>query len=166
MLMKDAEKTYKYRELKARDDATLAGIIRDNLEKYELDIPGTVYYDEGLDHLSDYYGTGDRKYYVLEDDNGAVLGGIGFERLGFMEETAELQKLYLADSAKRAGLGYELIALIEKKMSEAGYKYSYLETHDNLGIAIHLYEKCGYREIEKPKEVVHSAMNRFFKKAL
>ena len=53
-----------------------------------------------------------------------------------------------------------------KEMRAAGYKYSYLETHDNLRAAIHIYEKCGYIEIEKPKEVVHSAMNRFFKKSL
>ena len=46
------------------------------------------------------------------------------------------------------------------------YKRIYLETHDNLSIAIHLYKKCGYIEIEKPKEVVHSTMTRFFLKDL
>ncbi len=51
-------------------------------------------------------------------------------------------------------------------MRGAGYKQSYLETHDNLQAAIHIYEKCGYKEIERPKEVVHSTMNRFFLKVL
>lgn len=37
---------------------------------------------------------------------------------------------------------------------------------DNLKAAIHLYEKCGYKLIEKPKEVVHSSMNRFYLKEL
>ena len=55
-----------------------------------------------------------------------------------------------------------MIAFIEERMREAGYKQSYLETHDNLQAAIHIYEKCGYREIDRPKEVVHSTMNRFF----
>ncbi len=32
--------------------------------------------------------------------------------------------------------------------------------------AIHIYEKCGYKEIDRPKEVVHSTMNRFFLKFL
>ena len=53
-----------------------------------------------------------------------------------------------------------------KKMREAGYKVSYLETHDNLQAAIHIYEKKGYVEIERPKEVAHSTMNRFFRKEL
>jgi putative acetyltransferase len=95
-----------------------------------------------------------------------ILKDRGNEEEFIMEKTAELQKLYLDDSAKGSGLGYELISLVEGKMKEAGYKYSYLETHDNLQAAIHIYKKSGYVEIEKPKEVVHSAMNRFFKKSL
>lgn len=156
----------KYREMTAADNDAVAELIRNNLEKYNLDIPGTVYFDKGLEHLSDYYGAVDRRYFVIEDSQGKVIGGIGYAKLDFMKGTAELQKLYLDDSAKGSGLGYELISLVEDKMKEAGYKYSYLETHDNLQAALHIYEKSGYVEIEKPKEVVHSAMNRFFKKAL
>ncbi len=148
------------------DNDAVARLIRNNLKKHDLDIPGTVYFDKGLDHLSDYYGVDERRYFVIEDTHGNVIGGIGFAKLDFMEETAELQKLYLDDSVKGFGLGYELISLAEEKMKDAGYRYSYLETHDNLQAAIHIYEKSGYVEIEKPKEVVHSAMNRFFKKRL
>ncbi|SEP54630.1 Acetyltransferase (GNAT) family protein [Butyrivibrio sp. TB] len=83
-----------------------------------------------------------------------------------MKDTAELQKLYLTGSAKGSGLGYEMIDFIEDKMREAGYKASYLETHNNLQAAIHIYEKKGYKEIVRPKEVVHSTMNRFFMKNL
>jgi putative acetyltransferase len=156
----------KYREMTATDNEAVAALIRDNLKKYGLDIPGTVYYDEGLDKLSEYYGKKDRRYFVIEDDAGKVMGGIGFAGFDLMKDTAELQKLYLADSAKGSGLGYELINLIEEKMREAGFKQSYLETHNNLQAAIHIYEKCGYKEIERPKEVVHSTMNRFFVKEL
>lgn len=46
----------KYREMTASDNAAVAALVRDNLKKFNLDIPGTVYFDEGLDHLSDYYG--------------------------------------------------------------------------------------------------------------
>lgn len=157
---------HKYRQMTSADNDAVAKLIRNNLEKLKLDIPGTVYYDEGLDHLSDYYDSDERRYFVIEDVYGKVIGGVGFAKLGFMKETAELQKLYLDDSAKGTGLGYELISLVEEKMKSAGYKYSYLETHDNLQAAIHIYKKSGYVEIEKPKEVVHSAMNRFFKKTL
>lgn len=156
----------KYREMTEADNDAVAALVRNNLKQFNLDIPGTAYYDEGLDHLSDYYGRDDCKYYVIEDDNGEVIGGIGYDRFEPMQDTAELQKLYLADAAKGSGLGYELIDFIENRMREAGYKFSYLETHDNLQAAIHIYKKKGYEEIERPKEVVHSTMNRFFRKEL
>ncbi|MCR5398291.1 MAG: GNAT family N-acetyltransferase [Lachnospiraceae bacterium] len=156
----------KYRELTAADDEAIAALIRDNLKQFGLDIPGTVYFDESLDHLSDIYGNKERRYFVVEDETGKVIGGIGFARCEAMKDTAELQKLYLADSAKGNGLGYEMIGFIEDKMREAGYKRSYLETHDNLQAAIHIYERSGYNEIERPEEVVHSTMNRFFLKEL
>ena len=157
---------FNYREITAADNEAMAVIIRDNLKQFGLDIPGTAYFDDSLNCLSDYYGKKDRRYFVISDETGKVIGGIGFAGFELMKDTAELQKLYLADCAKGSGLGYELIDLIEKKMREAGFKQSYLETHDNLQAAIHIYEKCGYKEIRRPKEVGHSAMNRFFVKGL
>ena len=156
----------KYREMTEADNAVVALLVRDILKHFNLDIPGTVYFDKELDHLSDYYGNNERRYFVIEGDNGEVIGGIGFARFEPIKDTAELQKLYLSDTAKGSGLGYELIDFIEDRMREAGYKISYLETHDNLQAAIHIYEKKGYKEIERPKEVVHSTMNRFFRKEL
>ncbi len=160
-----SERNIIYREIRPADDAVIAALIRKSLIQHKLDIPGTVFFDKGLDHLSELYGK-DSAYYVLEDKNGDVIGGIGYARLSFMSDTAELQKLYLDDKAKGAGIGYEMIAFIEEKMRESGFKRAYLETHENLQAAIHIYEKSGYRDIERPKEVVHSTMNRFFIKEL
>ena len=161
-----SEQKYFFREITAADNAAVASIVRNNLEKYGLDIPGTAYFDEGLDHLSDCYKTGECGYFVIEEGTGRVVGGIGYAGFPYMNDTAELQKLYLDDSVKGSGLGYELIEYIENRMRKAGYKASYLETHENLQAAIHIYEKCGYKEIARPKEVGHSTMNRFFIKNL
>ncbi len=155
-----------FRELTGDDDAIVARLVRSNLEKAGLDIPGTVYFDEALDHLSDIYGKDDSRYFVLEDKTGKVIGGIGFARFPHMENTAELQKLYLDDEAKGFGLGYKMVYFIEEQMRKAGFSRSYLETHDNLKTAIHVYENSGYRETDRPAEVVHGTMNRFFVKDL
>lgn len=157
---------FTFRAITAADDKAVARIIRNNLEQFGLDIPGTTFFDDGLDHLSAYYAKEGRGYYVVEDISRNVVGGIGFARFEPMENTAELQKLYLDDSAKGTGTGYEMLAFIEDKVRAAGYRTSYLETHDNLQAAIHIYEKSGYVEIGRPPEVVHSTMNRFFKKEL
>ncbi len=95
-------------------------------------------------------------------DTDSVVGGVGLAEFEGIEDCAELQKLYLDDSVKGRGLSYDMMRKIETAARELGYKRMYLETHNNLKAAIHLYEKCGYKEIERPKAVVHSTMNRFF----
>lgn len=158
----------KYREIIEQDNTALAKIVRDNLKTHNLNLPGTVYFDDNLDHLSDFYLDENHKrfYYVLLDDDDNVIGGIGFAEFEFFEDCAELQKLYLTDDAKGSGIGYKLIDLIENKAMEYGYKRLYLETHTNLAAAIHIYEKCGFKVIEKPVGVVHATMNRFYIKEL
>ena len=158
----------KYSEITGQHDAALAKIIRDNLKAHSLDLPGTVYFDDNLDHLSDFYLDENHKrlYYVLIDDDDNVIGGIGFAEFEFFEDCAELQKLYLADDVKGSGIGYKLIELIENRAREYGYNRMYLETHTNLAAAIHIYDKCGFKAIEKPAGVVHATMNRFYIKNL
>jgi len=154
-----------YRTLTAEYDAELAALIRTNLKAHHLDIPGTVYFDDGLDHLSDFYDHEGRSYFVLLDGE-KLVGGIGLAKFEGFPDCCELQKLYLDDSVKGRGLGYQLIEKVEQEAEALGYKSIYLETHTNLQAAIHIYEKAGYKEIERPDCVVHSTMNRFYMKEL
>ncbi len=154
-----------YKPLTPQYDADLAGLIRSSLKAHQLDIPGTVYFDEGLDHLSGYYVDPGRAYYVLVDED-VLIGGIGLAEFNGFDKCCELQKLYLSDEAKGQGLGYKMIKYIEDKARELGYEQMYLETHTNLEAAIHIYEKMGYSLIGRPKCVVHSTMNRFYLKSL
>ena len=151
-------------KLTAEYDQALAELIRHNLKAHGLDIPGTVYFDNGLDHLSKFYSdTADRRaYYVLTDNDDVLIGGVGFAEFAFFDNCAELQKIYLADHVKGRGLGRMLVKFIEEKAAEQGFAKMYLETHTNLDIAIRMYEKLGYREISRPASVQHGAMNKFY----
>ena len=154
-----------YRTLTAEYDAAVAALIRINLKAHHLDIPGTVYFDDGLEHLSDFYDHEGRSYFVLLDGE-KLVGGIGLAEFEGFPDCCELQKLYLDDSVKGRGIGYQLIEKVEQEAEALGYKSIYLETHTNLQAAIHIYEKAGYREIDRPDCVVHSTMNRFYMKEL
>lgn len=150
------------REIRARDDKRLGEIIRYNLKKNGLDIPGTVYFDKELDCLSGYYlASPERMYYVVVDEYDIVVGGIGLDKFNGLSNCAELQKLYLADHVKGQGFGYELISFVKEKAILMGYKQMYLETHTNLATAIHMYEKMGFEEIQRLPDCVHSTMNYF-----
>ena len=146
----------------------IARIIRANLKAYRLDIPGTAYFDPELDCLSGFYGARPekRRYFVLTDEAGEVVGGVGIGEFSGFENCAEVQKLYLSDPAKGRGLGKRLMETAEGFARSAGYGALYLETHTNLASAVGLYRKLGFRRIEKPAGVLHSTMNLFFIKDL
>ncbi len=157
-----------YRKIEAADDAKIAKIIRINLEKLHLNLPGTAYFDPELDHLSDYYSSEPDKriYFIALDENGKVIGGVGIAEFDGIEDCAELQKLYLDDSVKGKGYGKDLMRIAEDWAKAAGYKELYLETHTNLSAALKLYEKSGFQRVEKPCSTQHSTMNRFYLKNL
>lgn len=158
----------KYRKIEPSDDKKIAEIIRTNLEKFHLNIPGTVYFDSELEHLSAYYNSNPlkRAYFVALNEAEQIIGGVGIAEFNGMENCAELQKLYLVDSVKGKGHGKELVRLAENCARAAGYKNLYLETHTNLSVALKLYEKMGFHKIEKPCATQHSAMNCFYLKEL
>ena len=158
----------KYRKIEPADDAEIAKIIRSNLEKFHLDIPGTAYFDPELEHLSAYYNSEPEKrsYFVAVDVDGRIVGGVGIAEFEGLEACAELQKLYLDDSVKGKGYGKDLMRLAEEQARSAGYKSLYLETHTNLSAALNLYEKMGFRRIEKPCSTQHGTMNCFYLKKL
>ena len=89
------------------DDAAIAAIIRANLERYHLDIPGTAYFDPELDHLSRYYDSGleEKVYFILRRERPGDRRGWDGEVSGF-DRCAEVQKLYVAEGWK--GRGYKL----------------------------------------------------------
>ncbi len=157
-----------YRKIEPSDDGRIAEIIRANLEKAHLNIPGTAYFDPELDHLSEYYNSDPsrRVYFVALGEQGEVTGGVGIAEFDGIEGCAELQKLYLDDSAKGKGRGKELMHLAVNWAVSSGYKKIYLETHTNLAAAMGLYEKMGFRQIEKPCSTAHNTMNRFYLKSL
>ena len=161
-------KSITIRPITSQDDQAIAEIIRGNLRAYHLDIPGTAYFDPELDCLSEYYNAqpDKRRYFVAEGQSATVVGGVGIAEFSGFEDCAELQKLYLADGAKGKGFGKQLMHTAEQYAKAAGYRLLYLETHTNLETAIGLYEKLGFRRIEKPAAVLHSTINRFYLKQL
>lgn len=154
------------RRIRQEDDASLAAIVRKNLESCKLNISGTAYFDPELDHLSRYYNERPEKraYFVAEDEMGRTVGGAGVAEYAGFENCAELQKLYLTDDAKGKGIGRRLLQTAEAFARKNGYERMYLETHSKLKAALRLYKRAGFLQIEPPQGVVHGTMDTFFVK--
>ena len=161
-------KIHHVRPIIKADDPLIEKIIKTNLKEFHLDIPGTVYFDPEVEHLSEYYNSlrDKRRYFIAVDNEENVIGGVGVAEFPGFEDCAELQKIYLINEARGNGMGKHLMKVAEEFARKAGYKRMYLETHTNLKTAIRMYEKIGFQQINRPETVLHSTMNRFYVKKL
>lgn len=132
------------RTIKPGDDKALAKIIRDTLTEFKANKPGTVYFDETTDHLSEVFTTSGSIYFVTESE-GEIIGGGGiYPTANLPDGTCELVKLYLSPKGRGKGLGKLLMEKCIMAAKELGYKKIYLETMPELTIAIPMYEKMGF----------------------
>lgn len=131
------------------DNKSLAKIIRDSLLEFGAARPGTVYFDESTDHLSEVFKVQGSCYFVVTMDE-EVVGGAGiYPTANLPKDTCELVKLYLSSKIRGKGLGKLLMQKCEEEAQLAGYKNIYLETMPELKIAVPLYEKMGYQYLKQ-----------------
>lgn len=140
------------RNIKEEDDEALASIIRRTLEEFGANHPGTVYFDEAINHLSKMFQTERSTYFVVSDEeNNKILGGGGiYPTEGLPSDTAELVKLYLLPETRGKGIGKLLINKCLSFAKQAGYSKVYLESMDELSGAVGLYERLGFSYLDTP----------------
>lgn len=138
------------RPIEQKDNFSIARIIRNALEEFGANHPGTVYYDETTDHLFELFQIEGAAYWVLEKD-GELVGGAGiYPTAGLPEATAELVKMYLRPDARGLGFGADFIQHCLNWAKQKGYKQVYLETMPELRNALKVYEKFGFQYLPGP----------------
>ena len=139
------------RTILPEDNKALAKIIRNSLEEFKANKPGTVYFDETTDNLSEVFKTPNSIYFVAEAD-GVLLGGGGiYPTQNLPAGTCELVKLYLSNAARGKGIGKLLMEKCFTAAKDLGYKKMYLETMPELNIAVPMYEKMGFTYLQSPQ---------------
>ena len=138
------------RPIQQSDNQELAVIVRNTLAEFGANHPGTVYYDDTTDHLFELFQHPGSAYFVCELQ-GKIAGGAGiYPTKGLPKHTVELVKMYLLPEARNKGLGRMLIEKCLDQSSAFGYSNVYLETMPELKKAVTVYEKFGFRYLDKP----------------
>jgi putative acetyltransferase len=138
------------RKIVTDDNAAMAAIIRNSLLEFNAAKPGTVYFDETTDHLSDVFRENRSAYFVVEIDN-EIAGGCGFyPTQGLPEDMCELVKLYVSKKYRHNGYGQTLLQKCMQEAKKKGYQKMYLESMPELKNAIAMYEKNGFEKIGGP----------------
>ncbi|MBK9389694.1 MAG: GNAT family N-acetyltransferase [Bacteroidetes bacterium] len=138
------------RHIENQDNAEIAALIRKVFREFKIDRPGTVYFDPTTDDLYRLFKTPGSAYWIACDGD-KIIGGCGiFPTPALPEGCAELVKFYLASEYRGKGIGRLLMGKSIESARMLGYKQIYLESMPELGKAISMYEKAGFKSIDHP----------------
>ncbi|MFT5103775.1 MAG: putative acetyltransferase [Candidatus Latescibacterota bacterium] len=117
----------------------------------ELDAPkiGTAYEDPSLDCMFETYKKNRTAYFVVEEA-GKIIGCAGIAPLDDYDgNICELQKMYFLPEARGRGLGAAMMELCLTTAVAYNYDQCYLETFGFMKAAQKLYQRVGFRYLEK-----------------
>lgn len=155
------------RNLLPADNQSMAVIIRNSLSEFGAAKPGTVYFDETTDHLSDLFTVKGSAYFVVVMNDEVAAGAGIFPTEGLPAKTCELVKMYVAQKYRRNGYGQTLLDKCIEEAKKQGYEKMYLESMPELRPAIAMYEKNGFTKIAGPLgNSGHSGCDVFMMKKL
>jgi putative acetyltransferase len=139
------------RPIQPSDNPIIAKIIRQCLEEFGANKPGTVYYDATTDALYELFSAQGLSAYFVASIEGEIVGGGGiFPSPALPDDTCELVKMYLLPEARGTGTGAALINLCMETASQKGFRRMYIETMPELKKAISVYEKFGFEYLNGP----------------
>jgi len=126
-----------------KDCEKIADLVFSILKEYNLkpDPAGT---DADIKDIEQSYFERGGAFYVLEEEEGSVIGAYGLYPVD--KATCELRKMYLYSSYRGKGLGKLLLEDALSKARQMGFKKMTLETALVLKEAISLYKSYGFVE--------------------
>lgn len=137
---------YTIRPIEKKDDLAVEKVIRSCLIEFGANHEGTAWADPYLNRFSEIYNSPGNQYWVVEDEQGNIVGGAG---IGYhTEEICELQKMYCLPEVRGTGASHELMRLCLDYAKDY-YKTCFLETMENMVAANKFYLKSGFQRIDK-----------------
>lgn len=143
---------YKIRTIEQKDNVKIAYLIREVSKEFGLAAEsGFAVADPILDNLYQVYQQPNAQYWVIEDDQGEILGGGGIAPLQGDFSILEIQKMYFDHAIRGHGFAKQILSLAFEFAKQQHFKLCYLETTASLWQAVKLYEKIGFEHLDAPK---------------
>ena len=150
------------RQIIKEDNPAVATIIREVMPEFGAVGCGFSSEDAEIDSMFKAYSGPGASFFVIEQ-NGNVLGCGGLAPLAGGDGTVcELRKMYFLPELRGSGLGSQLLQRILQAARDAVFLRCYLETLGSMAGARHLYQKHGFKVIDKPMgNTGHSGCNNY-----
>jgi putative acetyltransferase len=158
---------YEIQAIKPQHDAKICEIIKSVGEAYGATGEGFGPSDPEVSAMSQNYNNESSSRYFVALIKGSIVGGGGVAAFNDSHKTCELRKLFLLPESRGLGLGKKLTQNCLKYAKSKGYKRCYLDTLENMKSAIFLYEKLGFKHLDKPLEgTIHKGCDVWMLKEL
>ncbi len=141
---------YKIEVIQQKHDAAIAQIIKSVGAEFGAVGEGFGPGDDEVNHMSQHYKAADKCIYLIATINQKVVGGCGLAAFAKGSDIAELRKLFLLPETRGLGIGTELSKQCLTFAQQQGYKQCYLDTLKTMLSAISLYQKLGFKHLDKP----------------
>ncbi len=132
-----------------KDCEKITELVCSVLKEYNLE-PDPTCTDADIKDIERSYFERGGTFYVLEEENGSIIGAYGLYPVD--RQMCELRKMYLYSSYRGKGLGKLLLKSALSKARQMGFKKMTLETASVLKEAISLYKSYGFVEY-KPEHL-------------
>jgi putative acetyltransferase len=153
---------FSIRPIDARDNASVAAIIRSVMPEFGADGPGFAIHDAEVDDMHGAYSREGRAYFVVEL-GGRVCGGGGIAPLEGEPDVCELRKMYFLPELRGLGAGDALMRQCLHSAQALGYDRCYLETLTGMDAAQKLYARHDFKPLcGALGKTGHFGCNRFF----
>lgn len=140
-----------FRRITKADNEAVADTIRTVMTAEGLSGEGYSIHDPEVDAMAEAYARPGAAFYVLENNDGDIVGVGGIAPLaGGPEGVCELQKMYFREEVRGQGMGIHLLSNLLALAKKFGYRAMYLESKGHLVAAVKLYEKFGFRHLDAP----------------
>jgi putative acetyltransferase len=164
---------YTIRPIRPGDRAAVARLIRTVMPEFGAKGPGFAINDPEVDDMFGAYQAKRSGYFVVTRRGSRareelVVGGGGFAPLaGGDRATCELRKMYFMPELRGLGLGQDLLETCLAGARRARFTRMYLETLAAMSQARALYERNGFRRLQRPLGTTgHFGCNSFYARDL
>jgi len=158
---------HEIQEIKQLHDAKVCEIIRKVGEEYGAIGEGFGPSDQEVTAMSQNYQDESSSRYFVAIVKDKIVGGSGIAAFNGSSEVCELRKLFLLPESRGIGIGKKLTEDCLEYAKSKGYKKCYLDTLTSMKSAISLYEKLGFKHLDKAFEgTIHNGCDIWMLKDL
>ena len=112
-------------------------MVRDNKEAFEQE-----YFTDGT-------GVWIASIHQAASIHQEIAGCIALRALPHLEKSAEIKRLYVRPAYRKQGIAEALLEALEEYATQHSYSTLYLDTKDDLSVALRFYQSRGYQPCER-----------------